>query len=60
MTSIMEIIKICLKELHDIACNIAKHPKHDGNQNRLAPMIYQFFNEKSSGSAIIHNQHPSD
>ena len=38
--------KIC-----DKAFNIAKNPKYDGYQQRLASMVYTFFNEKPSGGA---------
>ena len=38
--------------LHAKAFNIAKNPKHDGYQRRLASMVYKFFYEKKSGSGI--------
>ena len=41
------------KVLHDKAFNIAKNPKYDGYQCRLASMVYKFFDEKSSGGAAI-------
>ena len=38
------------KVLHDKAFNIAKNPKYDEYQRRLASMVYKFFDKKSSGS----------
>ena len=32
--------------LRDKAFNIAKNPKYDGYQRRLASMVYKFFNKK--------------
>ena len=32
--------------------NIAKNPKYDGYQRRLASMVYKFFDKKTSGSGI--------
>ena len=40
------------KILHDKAFNIAKNPKYDGHQRGLAPMAYNFFDKKTSGSGI--------
>ena len=34
------------------AVNIAKHPKYDGYQRGLTPMVYKFFYKKTSGSGI--------
>ena len=34
------------KILLDKAFNIAKNPKHDGNQSGLASMVYKFFDKK--------------
>ena len=36
------------KILHEKAWNIAKKPKYDGYQHRLALMIYKFFDKKNS------------
>ena len=37
------------------AFNIAKNPKYDACQGRLASMVYKFFDKKSSGSGVnIH------
>ena len=36
------------KFLRDKAFNIAKNPKHDGYQRRLASMAYKFFDNKSA------------
>ena len=33
------------KVLRDKAFNIAKYPKHDAYQRRLASMVYKFFEE---------------
>ena len=30
--------------------NIAKNPKYDGYQHRLASMVYNFFDKKSTGT----------
>ena len=38
------------KLLLDKAFNIAKNPKYDRYQLRLASMVYKFFNKKSSGA----------
>ena len=40
------------KILRDKAFNIAKNPKYDGYQRRLASMVYKFFDKKSSGRGI--------
>ena len=40
------------KVLRDNAFNIAKNPKHDGNQRGLASMVYKFFDEKSSVTGV--------
>ena len=39
------------KILHDKAFNIAKNPKCDGYQRRLALMVFKLFDKKTS---IIH------
>ena len=36
------------KVLRDKAFNIAKNPKYDGYQRRLASMVYKFFDKKSA------------
>ena len=38
------------KILRDKAFNIAKNPKYDGYQRRIASMVYKFFYKKSAGS----------
>ena len=43
------------KFLRDKVFNIAKNPKYDGYQRRLASMVYKFFNKKSKGSEIADN-----
>ena len=40
------------KVLRNKAFNIAKDPKFDGYQRRLASMIYKFFAKKTAGSGI--------
>ena len=40
------------KALRDKAFKIAKNPKYDSYQRRLASMVYKFFDKKSSGSGI--------
>ena len=39
------------KVLRDKAFNIAKNPKCDGNQQKLALMVYRFFNKKNFWSS---------
>ena len=39
------------KVLRDKVFNIAKNPKYDGYQRRLASMFYRFFNKKSASFA---------
>ena len=34
------------KELHDKAFKVAKNPKNDGYQRRLASMVYRFFDKR--------------
>ena len=36
------------KVLRDKTFNIAKNPKYDGYQRRLASMVYKFFDKKSA------------
>ena len=40
------------KFLRDKAFNIAKDPKYHGYQQRLASMVYKFFDKKTSGSGV--------
>ena len=40
------------KVLRDKAFNVAKTPKYDEYQRRLAAMVYKFFDKKSKGSAF--------
>ena len=40
------------KVLRDKAFNIAKNPKYDGYQRRLASMVYKFLDEKNSGGTV--------
>ena len=42
------------KILRNKAFKIASDPKYDGYQRGLAPMVYKFFDKKSSGSSIIN------
>ena len=44
------------KVLRDNAFNIAKNPKYDGYQRRLATMVYMFFDKKSTGSDVANNE----
>ena len=40
------------KVLRDNAFAIAKNPKYDGYQRGLAPMVYKFFDKRTSDSGI--------
>ena len=40
------------KLLRDKAFNFNKYPKYDGYQRGIASMIYNYFDEKSSGRTI--------
>ena len=40
------------KILRDKAFNIAKNPKFDGYQRKLASLVYKFFDKKTSGNGI--------
>ena len=40
------------KTLRDKAFKIVSDPKYDGYQRGLAPMVYNFFDKKSSGSGV--------
>ena len=44
------------KVLRDKAFNIAKNPKYDGYQRRLASMVYRFLDKKSKGSGVANNR----
>ena len=44
------------KILRDKAFNIAKNPIYDRYQRGLPSMVYEFFDEKSSGSGIVNNK----
>ena len=44
------------KVLRDNAFNIAKNPKYDGYQRRLASMVSKFFDKKSKGSDVANNE----
>ena len=40
------------KLLRDKAFNIAKDPKYDGYQRRLASVVYKFFDKKTAASGV--------
>ena len=40
------------KVLRDKAFIIAKSPKYDGHQRKLASMVYKFFDKKPAGSGV--------
>ena len=42
------------KILKNKGFDIAKDPKYDGYQRRLASMVYKFFDKKSKGSGVNH------
>ena len=42
------------KFLKDKAFKIATDPKYDGYQRGLAPMVYKFFDKKSSGKGVAN------
>ena len=45
------------KVLRDKVFNVAKNPKYDGYQRRLASMVYKFFDKKSaSGNGVDNNE----
>ena len=48
--------------LRDKAFNIAKNPKYDGYERRLASMVYKCFDKKTAGSGIrsMSNQQLAD
>ena len=43
---------VSVKVLIDKAFNIAKNPKYDGYQRRIAPMVYKRFDKKSKGGGV--------
>ena len=45
--------------LTDKAFNIAKDPKYDGYQRRLASMVYNFFDKKTFDSGIKNENIPN-
>ena len=44
------------KVLRDKAFNIAKNPRYNGYQRRLASMVYKFFDKKSKDSGVAYNE----
>ena len=42
------------KVLRDKAFKIGSDQKYDGYQRRLASIVYNFFDKKSSGSGIVN------
>ena len=48
------------KILRNKAFNIAKYPKHDGYQRKLASMVYKFFDKKKTSGGGIKNENMSD
>ena len=44
------------KNLRDKAFNIAKNPKYDGYQRRLASMVYKFFDKKSAVGGFANKE----
>ena len=44
------------KVLRNKVFNIAKNPKYDGYQRRLASIVYKFFDKKSACSGIANNE----
>ena len=48
------------KVLRDEAFNVAKNPKYDGYQRRLASMVYKSFDKKSAGIGIADNKIKQD
>ena len=41
------------KVLREKATNIAKNPKYDAYQRRIASVVYKYFNKKSSGGNTL-------
>ena len=62
----MEFLKIKKKRaaadkvLRDKAFNIAKNPKYDGYQRKLASMVYKFSDRKTKGSDVTTLANKSD
>ena len=58
MVWLMEILKIqqeeqlLIKSFRHKSFNIAKNPKYDRYQRRLASMVYKFFDKMSAGSGV--------
>ena len=46
---------MALRALRDKAFNIAKSPKYDGQQRRLASMVYKFFQKRCAGNGVANN-----
>ena len=44
------------KVLRDKVFNIAKNPKYDGYQRRLASMVYKFFDKKLKVCGVANNE----
>ena len=42
--------------MRDKAFDIAKNPKYDIYQRRLASMVYKLFDKKSKGSCVANNE----
>ena len=47
------------KILHDKAFNIVKNSKYNGYQRGLTSIVYQFFDEKTSGGYFLIKKHQS-
>ena len=45
--------------MRDKAFNIARSPKYDGYQRRLAWMVYKFFDKKTSSGGIKNENIPN-
>ena len=59
MIWLMEILQILTasdKVLRDKAFSIAKNPKYDGYQRRLASMVHKCFDKKLKGSGVANNE----
>ena len=41
-----------VKVLRDKEFNVAKNPKYDGYQRRVASMVYKFFDKKPKASVV--------
>ena len=60
MNSIRLLFKMIqvIEILRDKEFNIAKNPKYDGYQTRIACLVYKCFDKKSSGSGV--NMHANN